>query len=139
DGARHGRGVVRQRAEGQELVIDREDGVEERLLAGPMGVEHSFEVRQRPEGAGPLVLEVAFEGLVPEARGAGDHVLLHDGAGCVRAGYRDMVAADAKGRELAARMGVRGAVVALVVDDATAVYPVRVDPLVWVQEAVITG
>ena len=129
---------MQQRAEGQELVIEREDGVEERLLAGPMGVEHSFEVRQRPEGAGPLVLEVAFEGLVPEADGAGDHVLLRDGAGRARAGYRELVAADAEGRELAARMEVRGAVVALVIDDVTVAYPVRVDPLVWVQEAAIT-
>ncbi len=139
DGTRRGRGVVRERAEGQELVIEREDEVEERLLAGPMGVEHSFEVRQRPEGEGPLVLEVAFEGLVPEARGAGDQVLLRDHAGRVRAGYGDLLAADAEGRELEARMQVRGEVVALLIDDAKAAYPVRVDPLVWVQTAELTG
>jgi MYXO-CTERM domain-containing protein len=139
DGARHGGDVVGERAEGQELVIDREDGVEERLLAGPLGVEHSFEVRQRPQGEGPLVLEVAFAGFVPEAGGTGDQVLLRDGAGRVRAGYRDLVAADAGGRELAARMEVRGVAVALVIDDAAAAYPVRVDPLVWVQEAALTG
>ncbi len=139
DGARRGRGVVRERAEGQELVLEREDDVEERLLAGPLGVEHSFEVRGRPEGTGPLVIDVAFDGLVPQAQGKADRVLLRDGAGRVRAGYRDLVAADAEGRELAARMEVRGASVALVIEDAGAEYPVRVNPLVWVQVAEVTA
>ena len=99
DGAPRGQEVVRERAEGQELVIDREDEVEERLLAGPLGVEHSFEVRARPEGTGPLVIDVAFDGLVPVAQGTPDRVVLRDGAGRVRAGYRDLVAADAEGRD----------------------------------------
>ena len=113
--------------------------MEERLLAGPLGVEHSFEVRARPEGTGPLVIDVAFDGLVPVAQGKTDRVVLRDGAGRVRAGYRDLVAVDADGRELAARMDVRGAGVALVIDDAGALYPVRVDPLVWVQTAELTA
>ena len=36
-------------------------------------------------------------------------------------------------------MEVRGATVALVIDDAGALYPVRVDPLVWVQVAELTA
>ena len=112
--------------------------MEERLLAGPLGVEHSFEVRSRPEGQGPLVVDVAFDGLVPEAQGTSDRVLLRDGRGHVQGGYRDLVAVDATGRELATWMEVRGASVALVIEDATAAYPVRVDPLVWVQTADLT-
>ena len=138
DGGAQGRGAIRERAEGQELVLDRENDVEERLLAGPLGVEHSFEVRSRPEGQGPLVVDVAFDGLVPEAQGTSDRVLLRDGRGHVQGGYRDLVAVDATGRELATWMEVRGASVALVIEDATAAYPVRVDPLVWVQTADLT-
>ena len=134
------RGVVRERAEGQELVIDREDGVEERLLAGPLGVEHSFEVRRAARGAGAARRSRSRStGSCRRPQGKADRVLLRDGAGRVRAGYRDLVAADAEGRELAARMEVRGAVVALVIDDAAAEYPLRVDPLVWVQEAELTA
>ncbi len=131
--------VVHERTEGQELVLERGDGVEERLLAGPLGVEQSFELRGRPRGAGPLVLEVAFVGLRPEARGEGDAVILRDRGGRARGEYRDLLAVDADGREVASRMEVRGAAVALVLDDAAARYPLRIDPLVWTQVSELTA
>lgn len=115
------KGVRGLRAEGQELVLDREDGVEERFLAGPLGLEHSFVISARPEGRGPLAIEVAFDGLVPEGvADRTDQVVLRDDDDMVRAGYRDLVAADATGRELSARMEVRGAGVTLVIEDAGA-------------------
>ncbi|APR80856.1 Hypothetical protein A7982_06203 [Minicystis rosea] len=134
------RGVVKQHAEGQELVLDREDGVEERYLAGPLGLEQSYVVREKRAGQGPLVIAVAFAGLAPEmVAGAKDRVRLVDEKGQVRAGYRDLVVADAEGREIAAHMEVRGPSVALVIDDAAATYPLRVDPLVWVQQQKLTA
>ncbi len=141
DGSPGSRGVVDQHAEGQELVQGREDGVEERYLAGPLGLEQSFVVRSSPAGTGPLAIEVAFAGLTPElAEGAPSRVLLRDEAGRVRAGYRDLVAVDAEGWELAARMDVGEAGVTLVVDDTAAVYPLRVDPLVvWTQQPELTA
>src|SRR6185437_11691068 len=140
EGARASRGVLDRHAEGQELVLAREDDVEERYLAGPLGVEQSFVVHERPEGRGPLAIEVAFDGLTPGAEGeAVDRVVLRDEAGVVRAGYRDLAAADADGRELPARMEVREGGVALVVEDEGARYPVRVDPIVWVQQAELTA
>ncbi len=140
-GGAAGSRVVRSRhAEGQELVLDRDEGVEERYLAGPLGLEQSYLVGSSPAGQGPLAIEVAFDGLAPEAvEGASDRVLLRDEAGDVRGGYRDLVAADAAGRELGARMEVRGGGVALVIDDAGARYPLRVDPIVWTQEAELTA
>ncbi len=132
--------VLGQRAEGQELVLDRENAVEERFLAGPLGLEHSFLVGERPAGSGELVVEVAFTGLVPEAADdAADRVLLTDAAGRVRGGYKDLVVADAAGRELEGRMEVRGGAVALLIDDAGARYPLRVDPIVWTQQAELTA
>ena len=99
------RGVLARRAEGQEWVLDRDDGVEERYLAGPLGVEQSWVLSERPAGSGPLAIEVAFDGLAPEVRGG--RVLLRDDAGLVRAGYGDLVAADAEGRELSAHVEAR--------------------------------
>ena len=140
EGSPASRRVTEQHADGQELVIDREDEVEERYLAGPLGLEQSFVVGSAPGGTGPLTLEVAFTGLTPElAEGATDRVLLRDEARRVRAGYRDLVAVDAEGRELGARMDVGEAGVTLVVDDTGAVYPVRVDPVVWIQQAELTA
>ncbi|APR88448.1 Thiamin-phosphate pyrophosphorylase [Minicystis rosea] len=134
------REVVQQRAEGQELVLDRADGVEERYLTGPLGVEHSYLVREKRAGNGPLVIAVAFAGLAPErVAGATDQVRLVDANGQVQGGYRDLVVADAEGREIAAHMEVRGHHVALVIDDAAATYPLRVDPLVWVQQQKVTA
>jgi MYXO-CTERM domain-containing protein len=137
EGAAHSRAVLGRRAEGQELVLDREDDVEERYLAGPLGLEQSWVLRERPAGSGPLAIEVAFDGLAPEVTGG--RVLLRDDAGLVRAGYGDLVAADAEGRELPARMAAREGGVALVIDDAGATYPVRVDPVVWTQQAELTA
>src|SRR5262249_32551331 len=140
DGAYRSRGVLGRHTEGQELVLDRHDDVEERFLAGPLGVEQAFVLRTRPEGRGPLAIEVAFDGLAPEAEGeAADRVLLRDGAGIVRAGYRNLVAADAEGRELPARMEVRERSVMLVVDDAGTMYPVWIDPIVWTQQSELTA
>src|SRR5206468_3735868 len=50
----------------------------------------------------------------------------------------DLAAVDAEGRELAARMEVREAGVALVIDDTGAAYPLAVDPL-WVQQTELTA
>jgi len=141
DGTARSRAVIAQHAEGQELVLEREDDVEERYLAGPLGLEQSFLLRARPGGQGPVGIEVTFAGLGAEvAGGATDRVLLRDAAGRVRAGYRGLVAVDAEGQELPARMEVRaGGVVALVVDDAGAAYPLRVDPMVWTEQAELTA
>ncbi|MFI5298260.1 MAG: hypothetical protein ACHREM_09200 [Polyangiales bacterium] len=128
--------VLFQSAEGQELVLDREDDVEERYLAGPLGLEQTYLVRARPEGRGPLVIAVAFEGLtLSKAEGTSDQVLLRDASGIVRAGYRDLAAVDAAGRELPSRMEVGRTSVALEIDDTGAEYPLHVDPLVWVKQA----
>ena len=126
------------RAQGQEVVITRDGGIEERYLAGPLGLEQSYRIDQRSEGAGPLVIVVAFEGLVPDMEGhAGEAevVNLVDHAGDTRAVYRDLFAVDAAGQALPARMVVQDASVMLVVDDDGAVYPLAVDPLVGTQQA----
>jgi MYXO-CTERM domain-containing protein len=132
--------VLDRRGEGQELVLTRDDAVEERYLAGPLGLEHSYVLHVRPAGSGPVIVDVAFPGLVPElSAGALDRVVLEDDTGHVQAGYRDLVALDAAGRSLTARMEVRGESVALVVDDSSATYPITIDPLVWTLQTELTA
>ncbi len=127
------------RAEGQEVVLAR-DGIEERYLAGPLGLEQSFRVASPPAGSGDLAIEVRFDGLRPRAvPGTSDLVTLRDQAGRERAVCRDLAAVDGRGRSLPARMQVSGADVRLVVDDRDAVYPVVVDPLVATQQAELTA
>ncbi|MBI5531642.1 MAG: FG-GAP repeat protein [Deltaproteobacteria bacterium] len=127
------------RAEGQEVVLQRA-GMEERYLAGPLGLEQSYRIDARPVGTGELTIETRFEGLEPELAGdASDVVRLRDRAGRARAFYRGLAAIDSRGSELAARMQVAGNAVQLVIDDSEAAYPISVDPLVVVQQAKLTA
>jgi hypothetical protein len=127
--------VSSTRADGQEAVLAR-GSIEERYLAGPRGLEQSFQVSAPPPGKGPLEIDVAFDGVAPEAvPGSRDRVRLRDDGGTVRGGYRDLLAADADGRALPARMEVSAGRVSLVIEDAGAAYPVAVDPLVTTLEA----
>ncbi|HLI28456.1 MAG TPA: FG-GAP-like repeat-containing protein [Chloroflexota bacterium] len=101
------------------------------------GVEQGFTVGAAPEGAGPLrvVLRVATE-LAGEAEGPTGAVW-RDGAGAAVVAYRGVRAWDATGRELAAWVELGAAELAVVVEDAAAVYPVTIDPLV--QQAQLTA
>lgn len=132
--------VKRIRAEGQDLVLTHNDNVEERYQAGPLGLEQSYVVKEKPTGSGPLTIHVAFTGLLPEPMaGRTDRVLLKDPNGNVRGGYRDLAVADANGHDIVARMEVRNTTVALVIDDTGARYPLQIDPLVWLQQAKLTA
>jgi hypothetical protein len=132
--------VLERHAEGQELVLTRDDAVVERYLAGSLGLEQSYRVGTRPKGSGPLVVDVFFTGLAPElVAGADDRVLLKDDKGHLKGGYRDLVAVDADGRALSGHMEVHGRGVALVIDDAGASYPVSIDPVVWTLQEELTA
>ena len=112
----------------------REDGSEEWYLNGPLGVEQGFEIRERPEGTGPLVLRIDVSGdLEPALSADANEVSLNAATGKRVLRYTDLFAKDADGRALACRMGVDGDVIKLHVDDTDARYPVSIDPLVWVE------
>ncbi len=132
--------VLGKHADGQELVLTRDGSVEERYLAGPLGLEQSYQLGARPAGRGPLVIEVAFDGLVPAlAPGHADQVTLTDAAGRTRGGYRDLAVVDAAARDLEAHMEVRGVDVELVIDDDDAAYPLSVNPVVWTLQQELTA
>jgi hypothetical protein len=97
-------------------------GVDEWYANGPLGLEQGFDVGARPRGAGPLTLSLAR---TPGARPAGGDVELGH---ALRFG--GLTASDARGRTLPARFVVRAHRVQIRVDDASAQYPVRVDPFV---------
>jgi hypothetical protein len=114
----------------------RRGGVIEWYLNGPLGVEQGFDVLERPQGHGPLTLEVLLTGdLRPKVLCDG-RIELVDENGATRLLYSDIFAEDAAGKSLSARMSlsVDGSAIRLEVEDAFAVYPVRIDPLVWAQK-----
>jgi hypothetical protein len=102
---------------------------------GPLGLEQGFVVARRPAGVGRLVVSVALAG-VARVRRDGTGVMLGLPGGSVLR-YDDLVALDARGRRLPARLAVANGRVSIVIDDRRAAYPVRIDPLV--QQAVLDG
>jgi hypothetical protein len=84
------------------------------FVNGRLGLEHGFEIGERPHGSGGLILSVQLEGL--EA---------------MRGRYTALHAEDAVGRTLPSRMVFDGERVELRIDDAGARYPVTIDPLLW--------
>ncbi len=132
--ARFGRAGAMQAAGASEpvvtnntLTIDRGRGVREWYLNLPIGVEQGFTLAERPRGAGPLLLDVAIDGLEPRALPGGG-VVLARGPSKVLA-YRDVFAADAAGRAVPVDVGVDAGRIRLTVDDRGARYPLTVDPL----------
>ncbi|MDC3988437.1 FG-GAP repeat protein [Polyangium jinanense] len=112
--------------------------VEEWYLAGPHGLEQGFTVAEAPAclaAGGEIVLELGLAGLeahlAPDGRAA---VLRREGE---EAGYRyaELYAEDAAGQELPSRLTVRGGRIELRVAASGAAFPVRIDPLVALQQA----
>lgn len=132
--ARFGRGAgepVRPMAphiEGAWVEYARAEGVSEWFVNLPEGVEQGWTVLERPDGTGPLALELNT-GRAPDATAEGR--MSWSGMD-----YHGLVAVDARGRELPARWVHDGARLRIEVDDGDAEYPVLIDP--WIRAAQLT-
>ena len=94
---------------------------------GREGLEHGFDVRDRPLGEGPLVLDLEVLEADVTAHGVGVRLASRAGRSL---DYGHLVVRDAIGVELAARLEVPSASrVRFVVEDGSAVYPLMIDPL----------
>jgi hypothetical protein len=108
--------------------IDGFIGIVEWYENSPRGLEQGFTLQARSQGQGSLVLELS----VAHARATidGASVVLTSEAGR-RLRYGDLFAEDAEGRLLASRIEVANPhLLRLVVEDAGAVYPIVIDPLI---------
>ncbi|MBI2894492.1 MAG: FG-GAP repeat protein, partial [Deltaproteobacteria bacterium] len=105
----------------------RREGVLEWWRNTDEGLEHGFDVAERPAGRGPLVVEVVFKGEVAARlhRGA----VLFERTGENLLAYSRLAATDSEARALDAHIELEGRTVRLVVRDVGARYPVRIDPL----------
>ena len=112
-------------------------GLVEEYTASMDGVRQDFVVLERPPGLGELVLRLAVSGARVESAALGAQVALANSGRKIA--YNRLKVTDANGRELPARMEVATApeskienqkseILRVVVDDAEAVYPVRIDP-----------
>ena len=126
----------------QNRVIYRRGALTEWYANGPLGLQQGFTLASRPEGLldGPLWLSLALSGdWRAEVAADGDSLSLHGPAGA-HLRYGGLYVYDSTGRELPAYLTVNAAqnepqpeellLVQVLVDDASAVYPLTIDPLV---------
>jgi len=112
------------------------------------GIEQGFTLNERPlrrtdaSANEPLRLVMSLSGgLTTRVKDAGRQIELLDENSKRVLSYSNLSAVDAGGRELTARMETTagGREIVLVVEDAGANYPVTIDPLLWQQQAQLTG
>ena len=102
-------------------------GVVEEYFVSVDGVRQDFVVPSRPEGTGALRLELAVSGARAQSAAPGVELVLADSGR--KLAYNRLRVVDATGRELAATLSAAGEDRLVVgVEDASAQYPVRIDP-----------
>jgi hypothetical protein len=104
----------------------RRPGLTEWYENSEAGLEQGFTLAERPGGAGGLVLGLAVANA--SASLSGDEVVFRSSGGR-QLRYGALRAVDSAGSALPARFEVASEELEIVVDDAGAIYPLRIDPL----------
>ncbi|MFO0828472.1 MAG: dockerin type I domain-containing protein [Phycisphaerales bacterium] len=116
--------------DGARMSYGRNDGFVEWFVNAARGLEHGFTIESRPDGEGPISIELAVRGgLCAETQDDMRGARFVDEAGAAALIYGGLAASDADGRPLPARMESWGDGLRLIVDDDGARYPVTIDPL----------
>jgi len=114
-------------APGQSVARFFRPGLTEEYSVSVDGVRQDFVLAERPSGSGDLSVELALSGARAEACAQGARLVLQ-GSGRALV-YSRLRVTDASGRELSASLQVLSDDrLAVRVTDASAVYPVRIDP-----------
>ncbi len=106
------------------------DGLTEWYLQTAQGLEHGFDVAERPAGQGPLRLSMQVRGSLRLLAIDEDTLSLRSERGAEMLRYEGLTVVDARGEELPAsfKLEERGRVLSVVVEDAEAIYPIVIDP-----------
>jgi hypothetical protein len=114
----------------------RRDGLVEWYVNGPAGFQHGFTLHERPAPTddGALVVGLGVHGDYSVSVNASTDAATLTSERGPRLRYAGLVAYDADGRELPARMEASTSGLRLVVDDAGAAYPIVVDPFIQSDE-----
>lgn len=112
---------------GEKAVAFIRPGLIEEYSVSVDGVRQDFIIAERPAGAGTLSVELALTGARAEPAADGARLILT--ASGRELAYNRLHVTDATGRQLTATLQVLGPErLAVQVEDAGAVYPVRIDP-----------
>jgi len=130
-------GAVTKTREGVD--IDR-GSITEWFRSGRHGIEHGFTIRERPRGDGLLHIDLAVAGgFEVEVLPGNRDVRFRRGADGLSVLYTGLCAWDDVSRELRARFTATDGGLSLTVQDLGAVYPITIDPWIWVEDAMVTA
>lgn len=110
-------------------------GVSEWWRPAARGLEHGLDLARRPPGGGRLRIDLRVSGAT--TRSGSEGIIFEDGDGHPVGSYSHLAVMDERGARLPARMHAHGDGVRIEVDDGDAQYPIQVDPLVLLEEAVL--
>lgn len=125
-------------ADGNRVTFAR-SGLTEWYVHGPAGIEQGFTLGAAPAGGSanePVVLEMELGGEL-EAMLMDERSAVFAGERPERVRYTDLFARDAEGQELPARLALAEGRLQIRVDDRDAVYPVEIDPLIWIETELV--
>jgi len=128
DGELQAPGAAEAELDGARVVYRHDANLTQWFINSPLGLEQGFTLERRPKGHGELRFALALGGDLA-ARLDQNELVFVDEAGAAQLRYGALVAYDARGQALPARMHLAGERLVLAVDDAGAAYPVVVDPL----------
>jgi|GEM_PF-1152483 len=107
----------------------------EELTTSADGVRQDFVLPERPTGSGDLALDLAFDGAALAQKGEAIGLTLSQGRELL---YHKLLVSDSAGKSLAAHFELLDSGhVRIVVADAGAIYPVRIDPTVTAADWVV--
>jgi hypothetical protein len=127
---------VAPRADGNRVLYTHSQ-VAEWYSNGPLGLEQGFTVVSPPSaaGSGPLTLSLRLSGNARAALSRDGRSVSFRGSASTAVRYGQLVATDARGRTLTSSMQLRDGRLLLHIEDRGAAYPLSIDPLVQVAEA----
>jgi uncharacterized repeat protein (TIGR01451 family) len=120
----------------------RSDGARVEYRRGPLtewytnvgpAIEQGFTLDEKPAGSGPLALHFELRTDLAPALSADARSVSFTSAGGARLRYAELSALDARGSELPARFVLEPGRLLLEVDDRDAVYPLTIDPLIYME------
>ncbi|MEZ4323221.1 MAG: lamin tail domain-containing protein [Myxococcota bacterium] len=104
------------------------------------GLEQGFDIASRPAGSGDLHVQIPLTMRGIEARPMNDGVRFVDEGGFARLTYTKLVVVDSTGADVPAKMelGCNDACMVFTIEDASAQYPLTIDPVLISQELAFT-
>src|SRR5262249_3320313 len=118
-----------------------QSAIEEWYVNKPEGLEQGFTISARPSNSRQgewlrvaLTVGAPDNGWRASVRGDQQGAVFERQSDGLRLGYDHLLAYDAKGRTLPARMELEGGALGLLVDDAQAGYPLTIDPILTQQQ-----